>query len=945
MLEKPLDNLLASSLDVPFMIIWANENWTRTWDGSESSILLRQDYRKTDDKALAADLARHFADPRYLRVGGRPLFVIYNPGNIPDAAKAITRWRKLLRTQHSLDPLIFMAQSFGLRDPAPLGLDGAMEFPPHKLTDELPGRRTPDAYSPSFSGRVIDYEDFATTSLSEQVTDFPLVKTVVPSWDNESRRPNRGLSLEGASPLKYEAWLRALYVKAMRHPTHGQPIVAVNAWNEWAEGAYLEPDVHFGSAYLNATARARRSALALVSPNAVRPRVSVIFPNYNHEAFIVERIASVLHQSIPPDEIIFLDDCSTDGSVALARATLEASNVPFQMVVNKENSGGVFRQWVKGIGLARYELIWIAETDDSVHSDFLLHILPQFEREDVGAAFGHIRYIEVDGAPLEDLENYFDDLNEFAWNRSTVVPAYRAFSHDFTIKNVIPNASGLVFRKPLLTETEIARLTEYRFAGDWYCYALILRGGNLAYCRAAKSYFRLNRSSASRSAFFTNRHLAEHAMIISDIRHLYGVSLGTISAHATSLARYLPDRSAEELGSLLVTEAARDERPQPLRICIAAHSFDIGGGEVMPLELANNLRERGHHITYLVVEKTRPGKPSLRHRLRTDVPVVYWDDIKADFGAFLADYGIEVFNSHNVSVDYRLALSSYALSVPYVASLHGGYETVPHLLTDAFYSYVSQEVRLWLYLSAKNLTPLLNNGVVAEQTKRSFNAVAAFRGEWIDRTAFRAEHTIPKDAFVVVQCSRAIEEKGWGVSVDVVAAVAKQTARDVRLVLIGEGPAAARLRQVPASRMRHVTLLGQVDQPIRYFRCFDAAIFPSTFDGETFPLFMLEAFLAGLPVISTDIGEISEIMGADALKRPGATVAHDAGRPAIVAAMTKELADLVTNAKTLGRMRRNAQEASARFSASALTDFYIQEFRLLCATQEYCQRQGNKVRV
>ena len=594
----------------------------------------------------------------------------------------------------------------------------------------------------------------------------------------------------------------------------------------------------------------------------------MIFPKYNHEAFIVERIASVLNQSVPPDEIIFLDDCSTDNSVVLARETLEKSSIPFRFVLNEKNSGGVFRQWLKGMDLARHELIWIAETDDAVHPDFLLHILPQFEREEVAAAFGHIRYIAPDGTPLDDLEGYFDDLNDFAWDRSGVVPAFKAFRRDFTIKNVIPNASGLVFRKPSPTDAERLRLAEYRFAGDWYCYALILRGGSVAYVRAAESYFRLNRSSASRSAFFTDRHLEEHAMVIYDLVSLYDVPRGAVQAHAVSLARYLKDRPADSLEALLLGEVAKAPKPGPLRICIAAHSFDVGGGELAPLELANSLRARGHHITYLVIERSQAEKTNLRHRLRSDIRVVLWDDVGRDFPGFLTEFGIQVLNSHNVSVDYRLALSGKSVGIPYVASLHGGYETVPGLLTKLFYDYVGREVSLWLYLSAKNMAPLLENGILEERCRQSFNAVAAFKGRWIDRAAFREEHGISSDAFVLVQISRAIEEKGWGIAVDVAAKAAKETGRDVRLVLIGAGPAADRLRQLPAAKLRHVTFLGQVDMPMRYLHCFDAAIFPSTFDGETFPLFLLEAFAAGLPVVSTDIGEIAHIMGNEASQAP-----------------------------------------------------------------------------
>jgi hypothetical protein len=259
-LEKPLDMLLASDLDMPFLLVWANENWTRAWDGSEAEVLLRQDYRSEDEGALLKDFARHFFDDRYVQINGQPLFIIYNPESIPDSTKTIGRWRNILSSQYGLKPLIFVAQTFGARDPEKYGCDGAIEFPPHKTAERLEGRLIPDAYAPGCASQIIRYEDFVEASLGEADTHFPLIKTAVPSWDNEARRPNRSLTLECSSPAKYQAWLHELILRALRKPVYGVPMVAINAWNEWAEAAYLEPDVYYGASYLNATARAYASA-------------------------------------------------------------------------------------------------------------------------------------------------------------------------------------------------------------------------------------------------------------------------------------------------------------------------------------------------------------------------------------------------------------------------------------------------------------------------------------------------------------------------------------------------------------------------------------------------------------------------------------------------------------------------------------------------------------
>jgi glycosyltransferase involved in cell wall biosynthesis len=939
-LEEPLDMLLASDVEMPFLIIWANENWTRTWDGSESEVLLRQDYREEDEQELLSDLARHFKDPRYIKVDGRPLFIIYNPAAVPDPLVTIARWRKSLQDSHDVDPLIFMAQTFGRRDPRPYGLDGAIEFPPHKLSDTLPGRATPDAYSSDFQGRVIDYDDFCRVSLSEEEPEFPLIKTVVPSWDNECRRPNRGLSLEDSSPEKYQRWLQILIERSIERPVIDTPIVAINAWNEWAEGAYLEPDVYFGAAYLNATARAYVTAVNRLSSSpaptrttvAGEKRVSVILPNFNHERFLEERIGSVVSQSTPPDEIIFLDDCSSDGSVALAEALLSKSGIPYQIVVNSVNSGGVFRQWMKGLELAKNDLVWIAETDDAAHPDFLTETLPYFERDDISAVFGRIQCVDDQGNSLPDLETYFDNLVDFSWHVSCVVPAYRAFRRDFAIRNVVPNASGLVFRKPHLSAQEQQRLFEYRFAGDWYFYALVLRGGALAYSRKARSFFRLSRSGTSRSSFFSDQHLLEHKMVLEDLDCQFRLPKEAVEEHIKALQPLFPNKSESTLLSYLTPEPTSAGPVRPLRICIAAHSFAVGGGEILPVELANELKGSGHHITFLVIEKIDiETTRTIRERLRADIPVVYWDDIKGNFNGFLADFGIEILNSHNVSVEFNLFVHGMRPKVRYVASLHGGYETVPHLMTSEFASYLTETVDRWLYLSEKNTTLLKQNGVSADTFGRIFNAVPTLLSGSIDRAAFRKTHSIPSDATVLFMCSRAIEEKGWRAAIEVTQALRAARGPNIYLVLIGEGPSAEELKSVYDSA-GWVIFLGHIDNPARYFSCFDIGIFPSTFSGETFPLFIVECFQAGVPVVATDIGEIPYMLAEGPSGRPGVLVAHNQGRLHLVYEMIKCLQELLDDQPRLGQLRTAAADASKRFSMERLGDEYSRLFtNLTCA--------------
>lgn len=259
LLEQPLERwLLDQSLDFPFCLMWANENWTRRWDGHEDDLLIQQTYDPERDVELVDDLQRYFADRRYVRIQGRPLLLLYRVDLIPHPHRTVERWRRIWESRHGESPLILGAQAFGNNeDPRLHGLDGAFEFPPHKLLEDC---ETINAElkitDPSFQGQVVSYATAAEASLSLPHPQFPLVKTAIPSWDNDPRREGQGLVVHGSTPALYERWLRGLVDIAVAHPVHGERLVFINAWNEWAEGAYLEPDVHYGAAYLNATARA-----------------------------------------------------------------------------------------------------------------------------------------------------------------------------------------------------------------------------------------------------------------------------------------------------------------------------------------------------------------------------------------------------------------------------------------------------------------------------------------------------------------------------------------------------------------------------------------------------------------------------------------------------------------------------------------------------------------
>ena len=280
LLEKPLEQLLANTdIDFPFCICWANENWSRRWDGMDQDILVGQSHSPEDDIAFITALEPLLRDPRYIRVDGKPLIVLYRPAILPDAKATQRRWREYCRKVGIGEIMLAMVQ-FDVEDPRTFDFDVAIEFPPHKLARGLePINSQLQIVNPEYSGYVIDYGSVIERARSHVAAGFNMIRGVFPSWDNEARKPGRGYTFANATPARYREWLDLAIDYARAHPVSGERLVFINAWNEWAEGAYLEPDRRYGYAYLQQT---RDALLARPGAHQVSGRQVVIVSHDAH---------------------------------------------------------------------------------------------------------------------------------------------------------------------------------------------------------------------------------------------------------------------------------------------------------------------------------------------------------------------------------------------------------------------------------------------------------------------------------------------------------------------------------------------------------------------------------------------------------------------------------------------------------------------------------------
>lgn len=251
MLNQPFQTVLENkALDLPFCLCWANENWTRTWDGRDSQILLKQTHSEEDDIDFIKDIETALRDNRYIRINNRPLLIIYRADLLPNAAASIKRWRDYCIASGIGDLYLVATQCFDT-DTLPKGFDALVEFPPNNMSSGPLLNAHLSFTNPNHAGRIYDYHYAVEKANAIKKPTYTLLRTVFPSWDNEARRPGRGLIYANSTPSLYNQWLRNAI--AYTRQNNKEQLVFINAWNEWAEGAHLEPDRKYGYAWLQAT--------------------------------------------------------------------------------------------------------------------------------------------------------------------------------------------------------------------------------------------------------------------------------------------------------------------------------------------------------------------------------------------------------------------------------------------------------------------------------------------------------------------------------------------------------------------------------------------------------------------------------------------------------------------------------------------------------------------
>jgi glycosyltransferase involved in cell wall biosynthesis len=879
------------------------------------------------DEQIHILLENALADERYLRIDGRPVLVMTLPDDDRDCDEVLTAFDVLLH--HA--PLPYRIARLGGLPGRAVGaairfkLDAALDFP----ISPIPGETGSFPPIHKNGGNFVPYsvvvsQGIARMGINDDHT-VPNYRAVTLGRDDSPLKPNEPLRYTRYHLKEYRRWLDAAIADARVKHASDQRLLFINAWNDWNLGAVLEPDRFAGYSKLNETSR----ALLGLPLGLAMPKVSVIVPNYNHATYLQRRLESIYRQTYANIEVLLLDDCSTDQSRDVLSGYAGRYPNITTVLFNPKNSGGVFRQWAKGIKAATGDLIWVAESDDYCDEDFLEKLVRCFDDEAVMLAYSKIEFVRADETVMPDeFWQHVRDLDcRDKWKHSYVNTAHKEVSEALGIINTIPNASGAIFRRPVdMPLLEDERWLSMRVVGDWVFYLHQLRGGKIAYSTETTSYFRRYDGSTAASTYKKEIFYRELSVAAQSVQSLYETPSYIVEKFCSKVKEYYDFHggdSDEEFrrwcGEKEILEARHLRTPN---IAVSTMGFYPGGAEILPIRMANEFKRQGYSVVLLSADHGQ-REDGIRRLLRTDVPVIETSDV--EFTKHLIhDFGIEVLNSHQWHVQkYPTQVSDvFGGLKAHVASLHGMIE-----YGDAFGVTVEQlrvadeSVTTWVYTADKNLGPFIEHGLYQSDSSRFVKLPNGMEPPVI-KPVSRAEIGIPDHAFVLCCVSRAIPDKGWTEAIEAVTQAREITGKDIHLILVGNGPVYD--EYVHSGVPSFVYLAGFSENSVGFYAAADMGVMLTKFKSESFPLTIVDCLFAGRPYIATAVGEIRNMLTTDRGLAGEVIELKNWEVPVDVAA--RVIATYATDADALRSSREVVPEAANRYRIDVVVKQYVSIF-------------------
>lgn len=634
----------------------------------------------------------------------------------------------------------------------------------------------------------------------------------------EGLNPNS--SFDTKSYLEYYGDLRAAkYINLFEHYCYYGKL----------EGRLCKPNVQDTYVYLQNYVRHNE----LVER---RHTISVLLPYTGDVNELAQRIECVLEQTIQPKECIILncDDIVKKNVMNMCKAStmkLVFRNISTEHI-NKE-----------AFASATGDLLWVLEANYSAENTFLETLGTKLQNKSVIMADC---YFKEELAHLNTAFFFYNDHTYYTLGKKEI---------EATECKPVYRLSRMLFRNPNQYKDISDR--EWNFSNKYGVQHFVIN----YLSKGCFAHMNQNLISYTGKTIMPKEDFCEQYMVLKDLYQIYHYNPANIKVMYEKLRTSYLSTVRNNLFIFMKKypiEQIFDYEYRP-NVLISIIGFTHGGGEIMPIRLANELHEKGVNV-YVHINYTDVIEEKVRGMLNSDIPVFYTKQVD-EIATLMNSCGIEVVNTHHQGLQslYATGHESFeqqGVKIYHVGTSHGLYDQFEDsTLNYIFKNQLKGQIDHWTYVADKNLIPFKKHNVYDEE---HFTKIPNGMNRPMISEIARKDLNIPDDAFVFSLASRAIQEKGWKVAIDCIEEVQYQLDREIHLILIGEGPVYDELKdsEIPS----YVHLLGFRDNPCDYYNISDAVVLLSTYKSESAPLTLIEAMMVGKPIIASDIGDIKQMM-------------------------------------------------------------------------------------
>jgi len=656
--------------------------------------------------------------------------------------------------------------------------------------------------------------------------------------------------------------------------------------------------------------------------------VSVIVPNYNYEEFLPARLNSIINQTIKPKEIIFLDDVSKDNSVKIAQKILEKAEKKYGIdykIIKNETNNGCFRQWLKGIDLAKYPFIWIAEADDYAENNFIETLIPYFKDEKVNLAYVKSNVIDENCKVVDyDYNSYINDLSKDKWENSFVENGNVQVQKYFSRKNIIPNASSTIIRKSA-TQGLADVLSNFNIIGDWLAYIYIISLGKVAYSNNCLNGHRRHSHSIiakkEKSKNFIKEILEIKQFIVDNIP-MEDEDYNNLVLSIEGMDYYYDMIMQDEELNVLFEKLTNtiNSKLKKKNIMIIVPDLTVGGGQTVAIRLANSISK--YYNVFLVNTRLELENSIMKNMITENVNILSKNDINS-----LKIYNKLLKLSSVISFIWwsdKLAYCAFKdEDIPLIISMHGCYEMLLH----------NPDVDIYFNENVEKMLKRANRIVyTAEKNKEVFEKFEMINdskivkidngfvlGEFPKKS--RQEIGIKDDEFVFGLVARAIPEKGYEEAIKALKIVNKKNDKKAHLILVGASEYINDLKKKYHDEYIH--FIDEFTLPLEWLgweELFDVGLLPSYFKSESLPTVIVEYLFLQKPIIATNIAEIKSMID-DNENQAGIAIPLKDGK-ADIDVLAKEMNKLMNDTEYYNKLKKNTSKLAKRFDMDKCIDNY-----------------------